>query len=542
MQKNVASQKWRVFAFDRTDNSPKTGDAANITAKICKDWGTKDAVTDTNPTEIEDGYYEFDLTQSETNANNLDLYPESSTTDIQVIGVPGNYVTTVIAGATMDANLVSIDGELTNGNNATLYLKALDIQNDSGPGINVAGTTYGIKTDASAGPGLYVEGGGAATGAATFVHDGLASGYGMIIQSGDGGAGLEIRGYDGDAPGLNIYGNGDGSGIDIAAGATGNGIDIDATAGNGIDIDTADGEGIDVRSANGTALYCEGNGADESGASFVTGTAASGYGITCQSGAGGAAMRLKAWDGGGNSKGLDITGYGTEPAVSMVADADNGLEITAGSNGTGIIITGAGSGNGITITAGATGDGIGVYATAGDAVLLQANDGDGLYIQGGTNGNGIYAIGAGTGAGIHGKGGTTGNGVICEKGASGSKDIDADEIDDIKTVTDNNNSGIIDANIVQIDDQTDGVTNLQKGSEAVVYSSAKTGTLTKSAMTTNLTELDDDHYNGLVCKFITGNLAGQAAVVSDYTGATKLITFEDDLTEAPANGDEFVLL
>ena len=32
MQKNVASQKWIVFAFDLTDNTPKTGDSAQITA------------------------------------------------------------------------------------------------------------------------------------------------------------------------------------------------------------------------------------------------------------------------------------------------------------------------------------------------------------------------------------------------------------------------------------------------------------------------------------------------------------------------------
>ena len=34
MQKNVASQKWTVFAFDITDNLAKTGDASQITANI----------------------------------------------------------------------------------------------------------------------------------------------------------------------------------------------------------------------------------------------------------------------------------------------------------------------------------------------------------------------------------------------------------------------------------------------------------------------------------------------------------------------------
>ena len=56
MYKNVASQKWVVFAFDRTDNTPKTGDAANITAEISIDGAAGGATDDTNPTELEDGY------------------------------------------------------------------------------------------------------------------------------------------------------------------------------------------------------------------------------------------------------------------------------------------------------------------------------------------------------------------------------------------------------------------------------------------------------------------------------------------------------
>lgn len=113
MEKNVASQKWRVFAFNRTDNTPKTGDAANITAKIAKDWGSKTGTNDVNPAEIEDGYYEFDLTQAESNAKNLDLYPESSTADIQIIGVPGNIVPMPINHTAMG---IESDGDLTKVN------------------------------------------------------------------------------------------------------------------------------------------------------------------------------------------------------------------------------------------------------------------------------------------------------------------------------------------------------------------------------------------------------------------------------------------
>lgn len=96
LQKNVASQKWRVFAFDVTTGVAKTGDAAQITAKIDKDWAGAGATNDVNPTETEDGYYNFNLTQAETNADALDLFPESSTSNIAVIGVPGSQSTRII--------------------------------------------------------------------------------------------------------------------------------------------------------------------------------------------------------------------------------------------------------------------------------------------------------------------------------------------------------------------------------------------------------------------------------------------------------------
>ena len=100
LRKNVAGQKWRVFAFDRTNSSPKLSDAAQITAKIAKDFGSLVAIEDTNPTETEDGYYLFDLTQEETNADVLDIYPESSSSNAQVIGCPAAiYTISTAAGA-----------------------------------------------------------------------------------------------------------------------------------------------------------------------------------------------------------------------------------------------------------------------------------------------------------------------------------------------------------------------------------------------------------------------------------------------------------
>ena len=79
------------MAYLTTDGSRVTGDAANITAKIRKDFGARTATNDTNPTEAEDGYYDFDLTAAETNAYHIELYPESATGSVLVVPVPGSY-------------------------------------------------------------------------------------------------------------------------------------------------------------------------------------------------------------------------------------------------------------------------------------------------------------------------------------------------------------------------------------------------------------------------------------------------------------------
>lgn len=95
MFKNVASQKLTVLAFADAGHATLdagervTGDAANITLKIEQDDdGTQSASNDTNPTEVEDGQYVFDLTQAETNGDKLTFYPESSTAGVQVVALP----------------------------------------------------------------------------------------------------------------------------------------------------------------------------------------------------------------------------------------------------------------------------------------------------------------------------------------------------------------------------------------------------------------------------------------------------------------------
>ncbi len=89
MQKNVSGQRVYVYAYDITSTSgdpSETGDAANITAQISKDGGAAAATNDTNPTELDatdhPGVYYFDLTQTETNAEEIVITAKSSTSNV----------------------------------------------------------------------------------------------------------------------------------------------------------------------------------------------------------------------------------------------------------------------------------------------------------------------------------------------------------------------------------------------------------------------------------------------------------------------------
>jgi hypothetical protein len=62
---------------------------------------------------------------------------------------------------------------------------------------------------------------------------------------------------------------------------------------------------------------------------------------------------------------------------------------------------------------------------------------------------------------------------------------------------------------------------------------------TTTSFVTALTEATDDHYNNCTLTFLDGALAGQSRVIADYNGTTKAVTFDEAMTEAPANGAEF---
>lgn len=83
--------------------------------------------------------------------------------------------------------------------------------------------------------------------------------------------------------------------------------------------------------------------------------------------------------------------------------------------------------------------------------------------------------------------------------------------------------------------------NLEASTLGIVDGQAQTGTLSTTQMTTSLTEATDDHYNGRAVLWTSGALAGQASTITDYTGSTKMLTY-DAVTEAPANTDTFVIV
>ena len=60
-------------------------------------------------------------------------------------------------------------------------------------------------------------------------------------------------------------------------------------------------------------------------------------------------------------------------------------------------------------------------------------------------------------------------------------------------------------------------------------------------MTTDLSEATDDHYINRSVVWLTGALAGQGRVITDYTGSNGKLTYAAT-TEAPSAADTFVIL
>lgn len=119
----------------------------------------------------------------------------------------------------VDANLTSIDGQATNGNNATLKLKKLSIVNDHA-------TEAAFEIENVSGPAIKAEAGGQGDG---FEIRGAGSGAGLDVIGGSTGSGIRSRGGSSSGSGMllmaqggnssGLHASGDGSGSDINAAA-----------------------------------------------------------------------------------------------------------------------------------------------------------------------------------------------------------------------------------------------------------------------------------------------------------------------------------
>ncbi|CAB4121239.1 hypothetical protein UFOVP154_56 [uncultured Caudovirales phage] len=89
MFKNVATSVY-LFAFDYTTGAAKTGDQANISGYVAKDYGSATALGTATPTQVDatnaPGWYKFTVAQAETNANSLLFTAKSSTSNVSVVG------------------------------------------------------------------------------------------------------------------------------------------------------------------------------------------------------------------------------------------------------------------------------------------------------------------------------------------------------------------------------------------------------------------------------------------------------------------------
>jgi hypothetical protein len=117
---------------------------------------------------------------------------------------------------------------------------------------------------------------------------------------------------------------------------------------------------------------------------------------------------------------------------------------------------------------------------------------------------------------------------------------------DVSKINGNASSGFLTgtdnlkADMVKISGSATPADNLEASASGIKIGEVSTGSST-TVVTTNLTEATNDHYNGRTIIFTSGALSEQAATISDYNGATKELTVPA-MTEAPANGDDFVII
>lgn len=227
-------------AWDTSANVGKSGDVSNHTLRWIKD-GTSSAPTNA-ASEIDatnaPGAYKLTLTTAECTCDTGTLVGKSSTANVSIVPVSIAFeqLPTVAAGATnglplvdssgrVKSNLEAIDGLATNGNNATLKLKSLDIRsNDTAvAALEIYGATGGAGLNG--GKAVNIQGGSAGTGGAAGSHAIYAiggggtstRGVGLYLDATTAGSGLKVVGNMSSAAIFSGY-----NGSDIVANIVGN--------------------------------------------------------------------------------------------------------------------------------------------------------------------------------------------------------------------------------------------------------------------------------------------------------------------------------
>lgn len=212
-----------------------------------------------------------------------------------------------VTSGVVSSNMTQIDGLATNGNNATLNLKQLNVVNNAGDAIVATstgsngngasftgdGTGNGLKAHSGSGAGILAS----TNGSNACKLDGGTGGYGLHVLGGSTGssaayfhaqgsagtcAGIIAEGSN-NTPAIYAIGAGSAAGVRIEGGTTGNGLELRATNGTALSSIGDTGALFDSVSANGSGLIINGRGT-EPAASIAGG--ATGDGITVVGGNG----------------------------------------------------------------------------------------------------------------------------------------------------------------------------------------------------------------------------------------------------------------
>ena len=300
IEKNVTGQKLAVFAWDYVNNCAKTGDAANITAQRSLDFGAAAATNDVNPSEMDatnlPGWYAFDLTQAETNANVMVCSPVSSTEGVvldpvQVFTVAPNHnalavdgsgrvdvgkwagtaVTLSASTAKPEIDVASVSNDATAADNLErLAVDAsgrVDVGKWAGTAVTLSATTAkpevdvaSVSNDATAADNLER----LAVDASGRVDVGKWAGTAVTLSASTAKPEVDVASVSNDATAAdNLEAVLDGGGavltlsqLRINSSQAGGAIDVDNSAGPGMRVTSASGDSVIVESTggNGDAL------------------------------------------------------------------------------------------------------------------------------------------------------------------------------------------------------------------------------------------------------------------------------------------------